>query len=177
MCLYCNALCAASRCKLQKSHAGQAPGHQTGFRTKERLLPQFKSYQLAVYLYSFSSFLDVMLIENFKADNLKNVSQKISDHSRKYILSKKALSMKRFSLSRTNSTESTRIKSGSFSKRSSAAKTHMRIPSTITSMSSTRYTINLRKYSLIRTIYTLSRKITIKAKEQNRHTDQFRVPV
>ena len=43
-----------------------------------------QDYQLAVYLYSFSSFLAVMLLENFQKDFLSAVKEKIEAYSFQY---------------------------------------------------------------------------------------------
>ena len=40
---------------------------------------ELKNYQLALYLYSFASFLEVMLLENFESAYLNSVAQKIED--------------------------------------------------------------------------------------------------
>jgi hypothetical protein len=45
---------------------------------------EFNDYQLALYLYSFSSFLEVMLLENFEAAYLDSVAHKIEDYSYQY---------------------------------------------------------------------------------------------
>lgn len=45
---------------------------------------EFEEYRLAVYLYAFSSFLEVMLYENFSDDYLKAVVDKIEEHSISY---------------------------------------------------------------------------------------------
>lgn len=42
---------------------------------------EFKEYQLALYLFSFSSFLEVILLENFDAAYLDGISKKIEDYS------------------------------------------------------------------------------------------------
>lgn len=44
----------------------------------------FKEYQLSLYLYSFSSFLEVMLLENFESAYLNSVAHKIEDYSYQY---------------------------------------------------------------------------------------------
>ena len=44
----------------------------------------FKDYQLALYLLGFSSFLEVMLLENFAADYLADISAKLDKYSFKY---------------------------------------------------------------------------------------------
>ncbi|MBR3487126.1 MAG: hypothetical protein IKH31_06110 [Clostridia bacterium] len=44
----------------------------------------FKEYQLSLYLYAFSSFLDVMLAGNYNEDYLNGVSKRIEDHASKY---------------------------------------------------------------------------------------------
>ena len=49
-----------------------------------KLLTDFKDYQLSVYLYSFSSFIDVLLVGNFNEGYLSNVVSNIEDCSYKY---------------------------------------------------------------------------------------------
>ena len=45
---------------------------------------RFKYYKLAVYQYAFSSFVEVMLLENFDHDYLQSILKKISDYSLEY---------------------------------------------------------------------------------------------
>lgn len=45
---------------------------------------QFKDYQLALYTLAFSSFLDVMLMENYNEKYLSSISEKLDDYSIKY---------------------------------------------------------------------------------------------
>lgn len=45
---------------------------------------KFRYYSLALYLYSFSSFLDVMLLENYDAAYMNSISERIRDYSREY---------------------------------------------------------------------------------------------
>ncbi|NHM16509.1 hypothetical protein GMI69_07555 [Eggerthellaceae bacterium zg-887] len=49
-----------------------------------RLNDLFGNYQTALYLYGFSTFLEVMLLENFDAAYLDSVAAKIDDYSLKY---------------------------------------------------------------------------------------------
>lgn len=44
----------------------------------------FKEYQISLYLYSFSSFLEVMLLENFGKDYIASVKNKIDEYLLKY---------------------------------------------------------------------------------------------
>ncbi len=44
----------------------------------------FKDYQLALYLYSYSTFLEVMLLGNFAEGYLKSVEDRISEYSLQY---------------------------------------------------------------------------------------------
>ena len=44
----------------------------------------FKEYQTAIYLYSFSSFLEVLLLENFDKQFISSVNSKIDEYSIKY---------------------------------------------------------------------------------------------
>ena len=48
------------------------------------ILDRLKEYQLAVYTYSFASFLEPMLCENYSESNLANIASKISDHGIEY---------------------------------------------------------------------------------------------
>jgi hypothetical protein len=50
----------------------------------EKIQAEFKDYQLALYIYGFSSFLEVMLLENFAAPYLESVIKKIDDHAQNY---------------------------------------------------------------------------------------------
>lgn len=45
---------------------------------------EFKDYELAMYIFSFSSFLEVMLLENFNAGYLNSVTDKIETYADKY---------------------------------------------------------------------------------------------
>ena len=48
------------------------------------LVGEMKDYQLALYLYSFSDFLEVMLLGNFKSDFLKNSIKRSETYSYEY---------------------------------------------------------------------------------------------
>lgn len=50
----------------------------------EKLQAQFKDYQLALYLYAYAAFLEVMLLENFDAGFLDSTSQRIEDYAFQY---------------------------------------------------------------------------------------------
>ncbi|MEW9051118.1 MAG: hypothetical protein AB2392_08165 [Neobacillus sp.] len=50
----------------------------------KKIQSEFKDYLLALYLYSFSSFLEVILLENFESAYLDGISKKIEDYSLKY---------------------------------------------------------------------------------------------
>ena len=50
----------------------------------EQVQSEFKDYQLALYIFSFSSFLEVMLLENFEKPFLDGIVNKIEDYSAKY---------------------------------------------------------------------------------------------
>jgi len=45
---------------------------------------EFKEYQLALYLHSFSSFLEVLLLENFAPEYLDAIARKIEDYAFQY---------------------------------------------------------------------------------------------
>lgn len=48
------------------------------------ILSDFREYQLAVYLYAFSSLLDVLFLENFGEEFLNKTVQRIDDYSYQY---------------------------------------------------------------------------------------------
>lgn len=50
----------------------------------EKIDAEFKDYQLALYLYSFSYFLEVILQENFESAYLDGIAHKIEDYSFEY---------------------------------------------------------------------------------------------
>lgn len=50
----------------------------------DKIQSTFKDYQFALYLFSFSSFLEVMLLENFELAFLNGVVGKIEDYAYKY---------------------------------------------------------------------------------------------
>ena len=50
----------------------------------KKLQAQFNDYQLALYLYSYSTFLEVMLLGNFSEGYLDSVEQRISEYSLQY---------------------------------------------------------------------------------------------
>lgn len=48
------------------------------------LLARFDDYRLSVYMYAFSSYVDVLLLENFESDFLQRIVDKISNYSLEY---------------------------------------------------------------------------------------------
>ena len=50
----------------------------------ERLMQNFQDYELALYMYAFASFLDVMLIENYQEEYLKSVANSIENYVDKH---------------------------------------------------------------------------------------------
>lgn len=52
--------------------------------TLEKLESRFKDYQLALYLYSYATFLEVMLLSNFSKGYLDSVEQRISEYALQY---------------------------------------------------------------------------------------------
>ncbi|MDE7063181.1 MAG: hypothetical protein K2O73_08050, partial [Lachnospiraceae bacterium] len=50
----------------------------------EKLQAEFKDYQLALYLYAYAAFLEVMLLENFDAGFLDSTSKRIEDYAFQY---------------------------------------------------------------------------------------------
>lgn len=57
---------------------------QTVNKQLQAVQDQFKDYQLALYLLGFSSFLEVMLLGNFDADYLSEISDKLETYSLNY---------------------------------------------------------------------------------------------
>lgn len=44
----------------------------------------FKNYQLSLYIYAFAYFLDIMLLENFNEEYLKNIIKRLENYSYNY---------------------------------------------------------------------------------------------
>lgn len=57
---------------------------QTVSKQLQSVQEQFKDYQLALYTLAFSSFLDVMLLENYEKEYLSAITEKLDDYSVKY---------------------------------------------------------------------------------------------
>ena len=53
-------------------------------KQSEKVQEEFNDYQLAVYLFAFSSFLEVMLLENYASAYLNGISKKIEKYSFEY---------------------------------------------------------------------------------------------
>jgi hypothetical protein len=52
--------------------------------TLDKAMTHLNDYQLALYTFSFSSFLEIMLLENFDTDYLNNIANKILEYSNDY---------------------------------------------------------------------------------------------
>lgn len=52
--------------------------------TLKKLQTQLRDYQLALYLYAYSTFLEVMLLGNFEKEYLDSVEQRISEYTYQY---------------------------------------------------------------------------------------------
>lgn len=50
----------------------------------EKLKEEFKFYQLSLYMFSFASYLDILLLCNFESDYLDNILGKINDYDNNY---------------------------------------------------------------------------------------------
>lgn len=59
-------------------------GDRSVQRQLDRIVDGFGDYQMALYAHAFSSFLEVMLQENFDSAYLDSISQKIEDYSFQY---------------------------------------------------------------------------------------------
>lgn len=49
-----------------------------------KLFSRFTDYQLAVYLYAFSSYVDVLMLENFESAYLQRIEEKIQNYAFEY---------------------------------------------------------------------------------------------
>ena len=54
-------------------------------KNMQKLIENFSNYRLAIYIYAFASYLEIILLENFNSDFLKSISEKIKDESFKYV--------------------------------------------------------------------------------------------
>lgn len=52
--------------------------------TVDKTMTHLNDYQLALYTFSFSSFLEIMLLENFDTNYLNNIARKVLDYSDDY---------------------------------------------------------------------------------------------
>lgn len=69
---------------IEKKTSKQSFIHLDTAKTLNGIYSKFRYYKLALYLYSFSSFLDIMLLENFDSSYLENVINKINNYSLQY---------------------------------------------------------------------------------------------
>lgn len=53
-------------------------------RNMQKLIEEFSYYRLAIYLYSFASYMEIIVLENFKPDYLRSLMEKISEDSFQY---------------------------------------------------------------------------------------------
>jgi hypothetical protein len=59
-------------------------GDQEVKATLNKIMARLNDYQLALYTFSFSSFLEVMLLENFDTNYLNSIASKIQEYSGDY---------------------------------------------------------------------------------------------
>jgi len=59
-------------------------GGQEVKATLNKTMSRLNDYQLALYTFSFSSFLEIMLLENFDTNYLKSIASKIQEYSGAY---------------------------------------------------------------------------------------------
>jgi len=69
---------------IEKKLGKQSFIHLDTGKTLNDAQSKFRYYKLALYLYAFSSFLDIMLLENFDAAYLNSVVSKIKNYSLEY---------------------------------------------------------------------------------------------
>ena len=53
-------------------------------KSEQKLIESFNNYRLAIYLYAFASFLEIILLENFNVEFLDSITSKIKDESFRY---------------------------------------------------------------------------------------------
>ena len=53
-------------------------------KTLRTIVEDFQNYRLAIYLFAFASYLEIILLENYKADYLDSILSKIQDDSYRY---------------------------------------------------------------------------------------------
>lgn len=69
---------------IEKKLGKQSFVHLDTSKTLNDAQSKFRYYKLALYLYAFSSFLDIMLLENFDAAYLNSIVSKIRNYSFEY---------------------------------------------------------------------------------------------
>lgn len=69
---------------IEKKLSKQSFIHMETSKTLNEIQTKFKYYKLALYSYSFASFLDIMLLENFDSNYLNSVAEKIKRYSLEY---------------------------------------------------------------------------------------------
>lgn len=78
--------------RLYQKEIGSAIQHNHGLviidntveKTKTHLMKRFIYYKLSLYVYSFASMLEVMLLENFQPEFISQIQTTIMDHTKKY---------------------------------------------------------------------------------------------
>lgn len=58
--------------------------NQNVVKQLDKIITDFESYRLALYIYSFSSFLGVFFLENYQKDYLDGIIGKMNDYADKY---------------------------------------------------------------------------------------------
>ena len=53
-------------------------------KNMQKLIENFSNYRLAIYLYAFASYLEIILLENYNEEFLESISSKIKDESFSY---------------------------------------------------------------------------------------------
>lgn len=69
---------------IEKKLGRQTYVHIDTAKTLNDVISMFRYYKLALYLYAFSSFLDIMLLENFESNYLESVLERITCYSSEY---------------------------------------------------------------------------------------------
>ena len=69
---------------IEKKLGKQSFIHLDTSKTLNDAQSKFRYYKLSLYLYAFSSFLDIMLLENFDSSYLNSIVSKIKNYSLEY---------------------------------------------------------------------------------------------
>lgn len=69
---------------IENKLSSQTPLHLNTEKTLNEIPTEFKFYRLSLYLYALSSYVETVLLGNYKPEYLKNIAQRIRDYSLQY---------------------------------------------------------------------------------------------